>query len=209
MVTTRCQLLSSKKQKRINEDFCPLYKQSNDILKLIFGYAGEKNYRFVACTSSRFHQVYLETFRGETSTSIESAVASVSCAAVCLDSEGEPGYDSHAASIFNTAATQGKLEILVWGVNSGYELNTILDGDTIANAALNGHLEVVKYLRTVSIEWDSDTCAFAAMNGHFKLLKWVRANQCPWDARTCSLAASNGHLNLLKWARSNQCPWNE
>ena len=200
---------SAKKRKESNEDSCPLYKLSNDELKLIFGSVGENNYRFVACTSYRFSQVYLDTFGGETSTSIDSVLASVSCAALYLHSEEESGCDFCAKSLFDTAAKEGKLEILKWGADSGYELNTILDKDTIANAAMNGHIEVVKHLRTVGIEWDSDTCAYAAMNGHLQLLKWARAENCPWDARTCSKAAMNGHIKLLKWARVNGCPWDD
>ena len=146
-------------------------------------------------------------------TSIVNAAASVSCAAMCLHSE-ESGCDSHtqynhARSIFNTAAKEGKVEILIWGEDSSYELDTMLTCNTIADAALNGHLEVVKYLRLLDIPWDEETCAYAALNGHLELLKWARTNQCPWNERTCANAAKNGHLELLKWARANQCPWNE
>ena len=55
-------------RKEENEDSCPIFKLSNNELKLIFGYAGENQYGFVACVSDRFHQAYLETFGGETST---------------------------------------------------------------------------------------------------------------------------------------------
>ena len=111
-------------------------------------------YGFVACTSDRFHQVYRETFGNETLTSIRNATVSVS-------------------------ARGGKLDILKWGKESGYDLkNMFNDERTIAGAALNGHLEVVKYLRTLGISWSSDTCSNAAENGHLELLKWARANGC-------------------------------
>jgi len=181
---------------------------SNDVLQHIFGYVGDKQYIFVAGTSSSFRQVYLDTFRNEMLTSIKCAVASVSCAAVYLHWE-EPGCDSRARSLFKTAAIEGKLEILKWGEHSGYKLNTILDCDIMVQAALHGHLEVMKYLRQLGISWNERTCAMAAKNGHLELLKWARANQCPWDAWTCAYAAMNGHLELLKWARANQCPWDE
>ena len=117
--------VSAADRKQKNYDSCPIYKLSNDEFKLIFRSVGEDQYRFVACTSNRFHQVYLDTFGGEKLTSIENAVASVSRAAVCLDLE-EPGRDSHAVSLFKTAAKEGKLEILIWGEESGYELKKIL-----------------------------------------------------------------------------------
>jgi hypothetical protein len=59
--------VSAVVRKEKNEESCPLYKLSNDEFKHIFGYVGEGQYRFVACTSYRFHQVHLESFGNETS----------------------------------------------------------------------------------------------------------------------------------------------
>jgi len=126
-------------------------------------------YGFVACTSDRFHQVYIETFGNETSTSFRNATVSLSCAKLCLATE-------RPEELFETAARDGKLHVLKWGKDSGYDLYDILDEDTVAGAALNGHLKVVQYLRTLGISWNSDTCANAANNGHLELLKWARAN---------------------------------
>ena len=67
-------------------------------------------------------------------------------------------------------------------------------------AAMNGHLEILKWARTNQCPWNEDTCACAAKNGHLEILKWARANQCPWDEETCRRAANNGHLG---------CPWDE
>ena len=80
--------VSASIQKEKNEDSCPIFKLSNDELKLIFGYAGEKQYGFVACNSDRFHHVYRDTFGGETLTNIRSAAVSPSLAELCLDMEG-------------------------------------------------------------------------------------------------------------------------
>jgi hypothetical protein len=89
------------------------------------------------------------------------------------------------------------LDILKWGQSTGYKLETMLDWYIFAIAALNGHLEVMQYLRQLSISWDESMCSNAAFNGHLELLKWCRANQCPWEERTCIHAAINGHLELL------------
>jgi hypothetical protein len=78
---------NDKNEVSADEDSCPIYKLSNDELNLVFGCIGEMQYRFVVGTSERFHQVYLDTFGGETLTSMKHAVASVSCAAMCLHSE--------------------------------------------------------------------------------------------------------------------------
>jgi hypothetical protein len=70
--------VSTAIRKEKNEDSCPIFKLSNDELKLVLGYAGEKQYRFVACVSDRFHHAYRETFGGETPTSMKSAAVSPS-----------------------------------------------------------------------------------------------------------------------------------
>ncbi len=201
--------VSAAIRKEKNSDSCPIFKLSNDELKLVLGYVGDNQYGFVACVSERFHQVYHEMFEGETSTSIEtSAAVSVSCAQLCLDTE-KMSRKTRAKKLFQVAAIDGQLEVLQWGQGSGYELETMLKRDNIANLARNGHLEVVKYLRKLGISWDESTCSNAAKNGHLELLKWCRANQCPWDKNTCTNAAENGHLELLKWARLNGCPSDE
>ena len=74
-------------------------------------------------------------------------------------------------------------------------------------AALNGHLEILKWARENGCPWDSNTCANAALNGHLEVLKWARENGCPWDSATCTYAAENGHLEVLVWAQENGCPW--
>ena len=80
--------VSAAIRKEKNEDSCLLYKVSNDEFKHIFGYVGENQYGFVAGVSDRFHQVYVDTFGGETLTSIESALASLSCAKLYLETKG-------------------------------------------------------------------------------------------------------------------------
>ena len=70
--------VSATIRKEKNENSCPMYKLSNDELKHIFGYVGEKQFKFVACASDRFWHVYLDMFGGETLTSIKSAAVSPS-----------------------------------------------------------------------------------------------------------------------------------
>ena len=163
---------ATRKQK--NENTCPIYKLSNDELNHIFGYVGEMQYGFVACTSDRFHEVYLETFGNEKLTSFRKAAVSISCMTLCLATERLDGNvrteSLFAKSLFNSAARDGKLDVLKLGNDSVNDLKQLLDEDTVAGAALNGRLEVVQYLRTLGISWNNDTCANAAKNGHLELL---------------------------------------
>src|SRR5437764_9676510 len=66
------------------------------------------------------------------------------------------------------------------------------------NAAYEGYLNVLIYLRENNCDWNSDTCAYAAKYGHLSLLKWARQNGCDWDSWTCASAAQNGHLEVLR-----------
>ena len=54
---------------------------------------------------------------------------------------------------------------------------------------------------------DAGLCADAAMGGHIEVLKWLRAEGCPWDQWTCFFAVHQGHVEILRWARKNGCPW--
>jgi hypothetical protein len=75
------------------------------------------------------------------------------------------------------------------------------------NAAFEGYLDVLIYLRNNGCQWDQFTCAYAALMGHLELLMYLRKNKCKWNHWTCLYAARGGHFELLKWARENECNW--
>lgn len=106
--------------------------------------------------------------------------------------------------LFNAAVRIGRLDTLKWQRNHELVLNSILNGLTIAAAANGGHLDIIKYLRKIGVQWDWQACANAANI----VLKWVRTNGCPWSVHTCANAGSSGHIQVLKWARTTGCPWN-
>ena len=62
------------------------------------------------------------------------------------------------------AACAGNLELLKWTLCSGCHWSNLAS----ANAAKNGHLEVLK--------WSSLICRYAAKNGHLQVLKWAVEN---------------------------------
>ena len=228
---TEVAAVSTDRQNK-NEEASAIYKLSNDELKLCFGCLGQYQYRYIAGTSHRFKQVYDEAVEEKKRTGILSATMSVSRAKLFL----EDGPLVHQYKFFHCAANNGNMDIMQWGMDSGYDLNKILNNRQILNnVARNGHLEVVKLMIQVGVHWDESTflaavaggdldvlkwmkengcpmnhlaCASAAAAGHLDVLKWLREIKCPWDPSTCSAAAENGHLEVLKWARANGCPWN-
>tara|TARA_B110000503_G_scaffold109459_1_gene163800 strand:- start:3255 stop:3827 length:573 start_codon:yes stop_codon:yes gene_type:complete len=78
---------------------------------------------------------------------------------------------------------------------------------TCTEAAADGDLGALKWLRAKGAAWDEKTCSVAASGGHLEVLKWAREHDCPWDATTCKSAAHGGHLEVLTWARDNGCQW--
>ncbi|WZN66043.1 putative ankyrin repeat protein [Chloropicon roscoffensis] len=145
----------------------------------------------------------------------------------------------YEGDLVNCAASQGSVEILGWLVEEkgcelnkdsglwavrggsvkvledlrgkGYEFNE----ETCREAAEEGHLEALKFLRGLDppCPWDWGACSGAAGDGRLEVLKWARAQEppCPWDEWTCASAAFGGHLDVLKWARSQDppCPWTD
>ncbi len=74
-------------------------------------------------------------------------------------------------------------------------------------AALNGHLDILKWARENSCPFNVTTCSNAAKKGHLHILKWARENGFPWNMNTCNMAAKGGYLHILEWAMANGCEW--
>jgi len=75
-------------------------------------------------------------------------------------------------------------------------MNNLMDGLNFCYAALNGHLEALKWAGEFGCPWDESTCESAALNGHVHVLKWAREDGCHWNRGACSSAALNGHLEV-------------
>jgi hypothetical protein len=98
-----------------------------------------------------------------------------------------------------------------------------------AEAAINGHLHVLKYLHENGYPWTDYTTQMAAFKNQVECLKYAVEQGCPipnqircgglealnylkqrgvdWTPEACSSAASQGKLDVLKWAHENGAPW--
>ena len=45
-------------------------------------------------------------------------------------------------------------------------------------------------MRANSCPWNAETCEDAALGGHLEVLRWARENGCPWIAQTRDKAAA-------------------
>ena len=59
---------------------------------------------------------------------------------------------------------------------------------------------MVKYCVANECPIDAWTCACAALEGHLEILKYLHEEaKAPWDSWTASWAAENGHLHILEY----------
>ena len=94
-------------------------------------------------------------------------------------------------------AKTNKLELLKWARE---EKKCEGDSGTINVAAEQGNLEMVKYCVANECPIDEFACANAAKNGHLECLKYLREEaKVPCDFLTAYRAASNGHLHILEY----------
>jgi len=102
-----------------------------------------------------------------------------------------------AINRLESAATKGQLEIIQWFLGTvGFDAN-FLPFSICREAAENGHLEVLKYLRRWKVPWDESVCSVAAEGDHLAVLQWYRQNGAPWDS---SVVANAQSAELLRWA---------
>ncbi len=107
----------------------------------------------------------------------------------------------------NAAAKRGNLEMVKYCVANECPIKVF----ACANAAFNGHLEVLKYLReTAKAPWAEGTASLAAANGHLHILEYlVERKYYEYTAYACERAAENGHLNCLQYLHETaKAPWN-
>eukprot|EP00953_Heterococcus_sp_UTEX-ZZ885_P022286 12337-Heterococcus_DN1.PRE.1 len=104
-----------------------------------------------------------------------------------------------------------------------------------SDAALGGHLEALKYLRSEECSWfapsiaghaassgnlemvqwvlqhegvvlDASTMAGAAEGGSIAICEYLLTKQCPIDATACTAAVSGRHEAALRWLYKHECP---
>jgi len=94
-------------------------------------------------------------------------------------------------------AWTNKLELLKWARE---EKKCTWDGWTIAAAAKQGNLEMIKYCVAKKCPINEIACESAAWKGHLECLKYLREEvKAPWDEYTAICAAEHGHLHILEY----------
>lgn len=76
------------------------------------------------------------------------------------------------------------------------------------DAAYIGNLCLLQHLHKEGYLWNEMSCYNAALNGHLEVLKYLR-KKCPWNKDVCFVAAKFGRLDVLKYIRKKGCSWDE
>ena len=77
---------------------------------------------------------------------------------------------------FKQIAMKKKYKKVKFQINKCYYLNFYLP---MINAAFNGYLDVIIYLRSLHYHWNEDALMSAAENGKLEIVQWLKNNGCP------------------------------
>jgi hypothetical protein len=69
------------------------------------------------------------------------------------------------------------------------------------DAARNGNLRNLKWLKNKGNPWTYFTFIFAVENENLEILKWLKNQGCPWDTFAFSYAAEKGQLSGFKMVK--------
>ena len=87
------------------------------------------------------------------------------------------------SEVFFWAATEGYLNILVWGQEKGY---TWPHHYNYRNVVIRGHLDVILYFKSDNYDWSQhNICRHAARHRYLDMLIWARAVGYEWNKARC------------------------
>ena len=107
------------------------------------------------------------------------------------------------------AIIKGRLDILIWTRELGYNVNYYKD--IYGCAAAHGHIHILEWARyECKFEWDARVgngsdrakvaCVFAVNTGNIVGLDWLCRNGCPWNKQHClDYASRKGHTDMVNW----------
>jgi len=105
------------------------------------------------------------------------------------------------------AAYKGHLECLKY---LREEVKAPWDSWTTSLAAENGHLHILEYLverKYDQFDEDKDACENAAMNGHLDCLKFLHETaKAPWNSDAIREAHEKNHPECVQYLLDNDCP---
>ena len=107
--------------------------------------------------------------------------------------------------IFFNAIQSGNFDMVEYCVNN--DPSSEYSFYEYAIAKFDDPIPVIKLFQKKQYPSNSSACAQAAREGDLRLLRWLRFQGYPWDEKTCTAAVRNDDLDILKYAHENGCEW--
>lgn len=99
--------------------------------------------------------------------------------------------------VIYTAVEYGQLEVLQWSYDNGWPAGDCDEDYICSSAALYGHLDTLKWARSIGCEWDNDGECISSDN--LEILQWAIVNGCPSNSISCS-------RSTFAWLQANDNP---
>lgn len=103
------------------------------------------------------------------------------------------------------AGWPGSVEIMQWALDNGCPKGG--GTDPCCEAADNGCLDNLQWLRANGFEWSEEVMVRACMHEHADVLEWARANGCEWSVVVTRAAARYNSPEALLWLLKAGCPY--
>ena len=88
-----------------------------------------------------------------------------------------------------------------------HENKLLFHKDSLKTIASIGNLEAFEYLYDrINIKKNKNIFDNAALNGHLECLKFLHLKECPWGSKTTYNAAISNHTECFKFLLENDCP---
>ena len=105
------------------------------------------------------------------------------------------------SSVCSSAALNGHLNIIKYARENGCQWNVReeCELDVCSSASINGHLEVIVWARENGCSWSKDVNIFAALNGHLNVVKYFNKHfdKYGYNVTLPIINYESGHLKVL------------
>lgn len=203
-----------------------------NLIRNIFTFVGNFQYRWIGPVNRTFRKVYVELFPWKYT---YYSALTLGHAKICwqesykrktlyeqaakygniqvlqyLDSAEKSSnnnntYKNQYNFICQVAAEHKQFDTLQWIIANGYADTTSIT----EHIAGSGNIDMLQWAHEQhGCTLNERTMANAAKHGHLECVQWLHSNMnCAWDQETCLNAAKYGHLDILQWVREKGCPW--
>lgn len=112
----------------------------------------------------------------------------------------------HPDAFVKAASWPDSVEVMQWALDNGCPKGT--ETRACREAAGQGALENLQWLRANDFPWCEKVLAEAAEGEHIDVLEWACANGCEWSVRVTHAAARFNSPDSLLWLLKAGCPYN-